>query len=69
MYSHNVVYHFDRGPPYLRTKVNLILSRILMARNRKWQDVFSAMYPAFLVTLLVTGNIGGDGDGREDIPI
>jgi hypothetical protein len=30
-----------------------------MARNRKGQNGFSAMYPAFLVFLFVTGNIGG----------
>jgi hypothetical protein len=28
----------------------------------------TVMYPAFLVTLLVTGNIGEDGDDREDTP-
>jgi hypothetical protein len=26
------------------------------------------LYPAFLVILLVAGNIGGDGDDREDTP-
>jgi hypothetical protein len=37
-----------------------------MAINRKWQNIFSAVYPAFLFTLLVTKNIEGDGDYRED---
>jgi len=27
------------------------------------------MYPAFLVTLLVTENIEGNGDDREDTPV
>ena len=27
------------------------------------------LYPAFLVILLVKGNIGKDGDDREDTPI
>jgi len=30
--------------------------------------LWNVLYPAFLVILLVTGNIRGDGDDREDTP-
>jgi len=32
-------------------------------------ETISRLYPALLVILLSTGNIGGGGDDREDRPI
>ena len=55
----------------------------LKTENKQFQEVYFLVasvyfqfhvswllmsYPAFLVILLVTGNIGGDGDDREDKP-